>query len=179
MAPEILSNKNTNATPAIDVWSIGCILHTMLTGKPPSKWEKNPMVGISKPCKGFLKWLLEPDPVKRISITECFNHSWILNPPIAIETTKSQGQPSDDSIADSLEEFETRSVNQSPGWKKQVINNLNIMNPQGPVFVIRSGHKWKNSRSILPWLGNWWYIPKNESIGGTPAHQRMSAKHDW
>ena len=35
MAPEVLTEQNTDARPAIDVWSMGCILFAMLCGELP------------------------------------------------------------------------------------------------------------------------------------------------
>ena len=35
MAPEILSYKNNEPDPAIDIWSMGCILYTLVTGNSP------------------------------------------------------------------------------------------------------------------------------------------------
>ena len=35
MAPEVLSFKKNEADPAVDIWSMGCILFTMVTGHSP------------------------------------------------------------------------------------------------------------------------------------------------
>jgi len=32
MAPEILTGANTSADPAIDIWSLGCILYFLVVG---------------------------------------------------------------------------------------------------------------------------------------------------
>ena len=44
MAPEILSGLSTGATPAIDIWSMGCIIYLMLTGKLPFLGHDKPEV---------------------------------------------------------------------------------------------------------------------------------------
>jgi serine/threonine protein kinase len=33
MSPEVISGVNTEILPSIDVWSLGCLLYEMLTGK--------------------------------------------------------------------------------------------------------------------------------------------------
>jgi serine/threonine protein kinase len=35
VAPEVLTGKDTSATPALDVWSMGCIFYALLTGSLP------------------------------------------------------------------------------------------------------------------------------------------------
>lgn len=35
MPPEVLSGVNTDAVPSVDVWSMGCILYELLTGRNP------------------------------------------------------------------------------------------------------------------------------------------------
>ncbi len=35
MAPEVLSRKNLAASPAIDIWSVGCILYSLVIGNLP------------------------------------------------------------------------------------------------------------------------------------------------
>lgn len=37
MPPEVLSGRNIDANPAIDIWSMGCILHALVLGKLPFK----------------------------------------------------------------------------------------------------------------------------------------------
>ena len=39
VAPEILDKSDCCASPALDVWSIGCIFYAMINGKTPFKGE--------------------------------------------------------------------------------------------------------------------------------------------
>jgi serine/threonine protein kinase len=35
MAPEVLSNKASEASPNMDIWAIGCMMYAMVFGKLP------------------------------------------------------------------------------------------------------------------------------------------------
>ncbi|RYZ33083.1 MAG: hypothetical protein EOP49_36460, partial [Sphingobacteriales bacterium] len=49
MAPEVITGKNRAANPAIDVWSMGCILYTLLHGETPFNGSKREIIdGIVK-----------------------------------------------------------------------------------------------------------------------------------
>ena len=39
IAPEILKKIDNSATPALDIWSLGCIFYAMLTGDVPFTGE--------------------------------------------------------------------------------------------------------------------------------------------
>ena len=41
MAPELFTKKQSNASPALDVWSLGCILYALLTGNLPFRGDKS------------------------------------------------------------------------------------------------------------------------------------------
>ena len=40
LSPEVLTGKNLNASPAMDIWSLGCILYALLVGKLPFDDQK-------------------------------------------------------------------------------------------------------------------------------------------
>jgi serine/threonine protein kinase len=93
MAPELLKG-NTESSEAIDVWSLGIILHGLVLGFLPfrshSKDELRKMIiekeiklnrkdlpKISQSCKEIITRMLEKDPLKRITVREVMLHDWI------------------------------------------------------------------------------------------------------
>ena len=83
MSPELLIGR-TESTAGIDVWSLGIILHGLVTGNVPfrssSKEELKKMIieqevklnskdiTISNECKDLIKRMLDKNPSKRITI---------------------------------------------------------------------------------------------------------------
>lgn len=91
MAPEILQLGGQYTTKT-DLWSVGCIFYEMLTGYPPfcidslrdllDQIRKNKIIvpkylNLSEECRHLLFSLLEPDPNKRISWENFFDHPWL------------------------------------------------------------------------------------------------------
>jgi len=92
VAPQVL---NGNYDEASDLWSIGCIMFTMLSGHPPFMGDTDEQVfkkvtrgvfvfhgewaGISEDAKDLVKELLEMDPNKRITSAQALKHTWILD----------------------------------------------------------------------------------------------------
>ncbi|EGG25109.1 putative protein serine/threonine kinase [Cavenderia fasciculata] len=89
-SPEILLMKEYNFK--VDVWGVGCLILELLTGKPPC-FNLSPMealiqivdstkaielpADISKDLKAFLGLCFEKDPLKRASIEQLMQHSWM------------------------------------------------------------------------------------------------------
>jgi len=94
VAPEILLGKPYS--PAVDVWSMGVILYTLLIGSFPFAHndqqslfrlicsgkvdDQQPEWGqISDDVKDLLKGLLDIDPRKRLTAADALNHTWFTN----------------------------------------------------------------------------------------------------
>jgi hypothetical protein len=96
MAPEILQRFYTEK---VDVWSVGSIVYTMLTGQPLFKGTDREVVKktaagrpdfstgrfviLSGSARDFITSLLATDPTKRLSASEAVKHSWLC---VATET---------------------------------------------------------------------------------------------
>lgn len=100
MAPEVILAQDVGL--ASDVWSVGCCVIEMLTGRPPFSETKNqyalmlrvadtkgelfpemipPNSGLSSDAISFLKRCLQRDPLKRPTAQELLSDAWILKPP--------------------------------------------------------------------------------------------------
>jgi serine/threonine protein kinase len=83
MAPEILTGKNTAADPAIDIFSLGCILFALVTGRLPFDGSDNTVIRkkiikgsysypsavveqLSPECKDLIDRMLKTNPLDRI-----------------------------------------------------------------------------------------------------------------
>lgn len=91
MAPEVIELKG--ATTKSDIWSLGCTLIELITGKPPYS-ELLPMSAmfriveddhpplpqnISDEMHNFLLCCFRKNPEQRLSSTELQSHPWMLN----------------------------------------------------------------------------------------------------
>ncbi|KAG9148098.1 hypothetical protein Leryth_003672 [Lithospermum erythrorhizon] len=97
MAPEVLQAVlRNNSTPdhacAVDIWSLGCTVIEMFTGKPPwdeltevqamfSVLHKTPPIPetLSSDGKDFLKKCLQREPMNRPSAVELLDHPFVQN----------------------------------------------------------------------------------------------------
>lgn len=87
-------SKNNHYSKAVDIWSLGCFLYTILCGFPPfydddqhqlsSKILKGDYVflkpwwdEISDDVKDLIMRMLDINPESRITIEEIYNHPWI------------------------------------------------------------------------------------------------------
>jgi len=90
VAPEVLLGEHY--TKAVDIWSLGVVLFTILTGEFP--FQGNSMAALYEniiggniaypencPCTGLLKDLIEgllnPEPDERLTINGIENHPWV------------------------------------------------------------------------------------------------------
>ncbi|EPQ62400.1 Bgt-1818 [Blumeria graminis f. sp. tritici] len=90
MAPEII--QLSGATPASDIWSLGCTVIELLEGKPPY-YKLAPMPalfaivnddhpplpeGVSPAARDFLMQCFQKDPNLRVSARKLLKHAWIV-----------------------------------------------------------------------------------------------------
>eukprot|EP00798_Chlamydomonas_sp_ICE-L_P030644 gene30644-35659_t len=97
MAPEVI--KGTGYGRRADVWSLGCTVLEMLSGKHPwpnlenhwsamfsiAKEEQGPPrpAGVSDLALDFLNKCLQYDPKQRPSATEMLQHNWVAAPEVS------------------------------------------------------------------------------------------------
>ena len=88
LAPEVLGGIDNRANPALDIWSIGCILYYLLTNRHPFDGEmreqviKNIQIGrykslgkeISKPWHVLINGMLRKVPCKRWNLLRITEH---------------------------------------------------------------------------------------------------------
>lgn len=96
LAPEMISGVGHSYE--VDIWALGCILHTMLEGKPPfqggnttdtynnilkGRYRFSPCVDLT--AKTFIMGCLQPDPLKRPSIALLLSFEFLTSSKISPE----------------------------------------------------------------------------------------------
>lgn len=88
--PEMVSGKDNSASPAFDIWSMGCIFYTLLTGMHPFDDENAKNItsrivnvdyhpfpdNISNSWRRLIKGMLRKDPKKRWTLIRVSEHIW-------------------------------------------------------------------------------------------------------
>jgi mitogen-activated protein kinase kinase kinase len=114
MSPEVITGTNPGRQGAVDVWSLGCVILEMATGRRP--WANLDNEGAimwniaggnppQLPTKDqlsdlgidFLKKCFVKDPVKRCTAAELLQHEWIMK--IRNQVAIDPSTPSDTSSA--------------------------------------------------------------------------------
>lgn len=95
MSPEVIKGENPGRAGAVDVWSLGCVILEMVTGRRPwsnldNEWaimyniaQGNPpqLPGIDQLSEtgiDFLKRCFVRDPAGRASAVELLQHEWMM-----------------------------------------------------------------------------------------------------
>jgi len=95
MSPEVIKGENPGRAGAVDIWSLGCVILEMATGRRPwasldNEWaimyniaQGNPPQmpspdQLSPQGTDFLKRCFVRDPKKRASAAELLQHEWIM-----------------------------------------------------------------------------------------------------
>ncbi|GAA5985592.1 hypothetical protein JCM5350_007147 [Sporobolomyces pararoseus] len=129
LAPEVILNPNPAAgySPAVDAWSIGVVIFSLLTCQTPfDESESTPLPqrmkerqvdfhyllqeGFSPLCVDFLKKLLVADPRYRMSCADALNHEWLrVLPTPRMNGAAAAPQPSETMSASDLLNFQSAS----------------------------------------------------------------------
>jgi polo-like kinase 1 len=91
IAPEILDRKSGGHSFEVDVWSIGCIMYTLLFGRPPfetsnidstyqrirkNEYRMSSSVNVSEPARNLIRWMLAASPRDRPTVEQILTHEF-------------------------------------------------------------------------------------------------------
>jgi mitogen-activated protein kinase kinase kinase len=114
MSPEVIKGTASGRHGAVDIWSLGCVILEMATGRRPwasldNEWaimyniaQGNPPQlptrdQLSEQGIDFLKKCFERDPSKRASAVELLQHEWIMT--LRAQLSLEPATPSDSGIS--------------------------------------------------------------------------------
>ncbi|ORY68860.1 cell division control protein [Pseudomassariella vexata] len=126
MAPEII--ELSGATPASDIWSLGCTVIELLQGKPPYHHlqampalfaivnDDHPPLpeGVSSAARDFLIQCFQKDPNLRVSARKLLKHNWIVG-----------CRRSDAPVAKASANF-SQAVEEVKQWNKALTSDTNL-----------------------------------------------------
>ncbi|CAJ1960413.1 unnamed protein product [Sphenostylis stenocarpa] len=166
MAPEVIRREFQG--PASDVWSLGCTVIEMLTGKPP--WEGNSVDALSRigfSCevpefpqrlselgRDFLEKCLRSEPWRRWSCDELLQHPFLLpygeivesSPRCVLDRVDSEFTEFEEEVEEEEEEIKTESEN----WARGRIGKLAM-------------------RVVMNWETQGWVVVRELGFDAEPA----------
>ncbi|KAI1370501.1 cell division control protein [Hypoxylon crocopeplum] len=152
MAPEII--ELSGATPASDIWSLGCTVIELLSGRPPYHHlqampalfaivnDDHPPLpeGVSSAARDFLIQCFQKDPNLRVSARKLLKHNWIVG-----------CRRSDAPVAKAPGNF-SQAVEEVKQWNKALTSsetNLRASGGSDSVMPMHHGHQ-PASRPNMP-----------------------------
>ena len=124
MSPEVIKGENSGRAGAVDVWSLGCVILEMATGRRPwasldNEWAIMYNIAQGNPPQlpssdqlspqgiDFLKRCFIRDPKKRASAAELLQHEWIvaIKSQVSIEPQTPSDSGSSSSHSDTRRSF--------------------------------------------------------------------------
>jgi serine/threonine protein kinase len=97
MAPEVIKGVSGGHSFEADLWSLGCIIYSLLIGKPPfrgkdieiihenitkRKFEYPENIEISDAARDLINLLLKTNPMKRIKLEQIMEHEFMTKNPV-------------------------------------------------------------------------------------------------
>ncbi|KAL7054426.1 hypothetical protein AAHC03_013326 [Spirometra sp. Aus1] len=139
IAPEILTKHGHSFE--VDSWSIGCILYTLLVGRPPfetsnlketyERIKKNEYLippGVSVPASRLIRALLDADPSKRPSMFSVIEHEFFKGfTPNCLPVSALTTSPRFDNLCRNLADRKPLSINEVITAPKTTRNSLKAM----------------------------------------------------
>jgi mitogen-activated protein kinase kinase kinase len=124
MSPEVIKGENPGRAGAVDVWSLGCVILEMATGRRPwasldNEWAimyniaqgnppQLPTNELSPQGIDFLRRCFIRDPKQRASAAELLQHEWIMA--IKSQVSIDPGTPSDSGSSSSTHSMSRSSL---------------------------------------------------------------------
>ncbi|KAI0179538.1 cell division control protein [Hypoxylon sp. FL1284] len=150
MAPEII--ELCGATPASDIWSLGCTVIELLSGKPPYHHlqampalfaivnDDHPPLpeGVSSAARDFLIQCFQKDPNLRVSAKKLLKHNWIVG-----------CRRSDAPVAKAPGNF-SQAVEEVKQWNKALTSSETNLRASGGSDSLPPGHHMHQTSQFTP-----------------------------
>jgi len=164
LAPEILQKKGHDYQ--VDIWSSGCMLFTLICGKPP--FETNTLketynriktghyripTHVSKEARTVIKKMLADDPQSRPSIADLINMSWFsLWTPTELPTSALSTEPRFDEDEENVNPDHNRQVSQKTNLatlhQQQALPNNQLIAAQSHQRAMQTIEKIKHDQQL-------------------------------